>query len=275
MTSVQRVIKYLAIALAMLIVFSIASAAIGGIALVADLFSSEEIELEYTGSLLEGNINKTVTNIDIEVNSINVWVRQGDSFKFETDNESVESKITKEKLSITQEGTNFLDRDGNSTLIIYIPADISPEKLTLNSAAGNVLAENVTAQKIDIDMGAGELQLKNCTAAKSADIDSGVGKTDIQNCKLTNLDLDVGMGQLIMQAAVYGESEIDCGIGQADIIFKGKAENYKIKASKGLGTLTVDGNSIAGETTLGDGDNTVEINAGIGKVTVEFYKSSK
>lgn len=272
MTSTQRVIKYLAIALAVMIIFSIASGAMGAVTVLTGLFSSETVDLQQTGDFLEGSIGAEVTSIDIEVNSVSVWIKKGDSFKFETNNESIKSKITKEKLSITQKSVNFFDSDGNNSLIIYIPEDVVLEKLTLSSAAGNVRAEGITADKMNIDLAAGELKMTDCKATKSTDIDTGMGKTEITDCRLSNLDMDLGMGKLTMVSYLTGKSEIDCGIGQADITLKGKVENYKIKADKGIGVLTVDGNSIADEGTFGDGENVIDIDAGIGNVKIDFYK---
>lgn len=275
MTATQKVIKYLAMALAISIIFSIASAAMGGIAIVADIISSEEIELKQTGSLLEGNITQKVSSVDIDVYSLNVWIKEGNSFTFETNNESVQSKVTNGKLTITQKEPNFIDRDGNSSLIIYVPESADIEKFDLDSAAGNVIVEDISVQKLNLSVAAGELQLKSSVASKSANIDGGLGKVDIQNCKLTDLDLDMGIGKLVLLSALYGKSDIDCGIGQAVITLKGSKDNYKIKADHGIGSLRIDSNSIAGETTYGDGKNVVDIDAGIGMVTVDFYKKSK
>lgn len=271
MTSVQRVIKYFAVALAVLIIFSIASGAMGALTLVTNLFSGDEIELQQTGSFLEGDINSNVEIIDIEVNSVSVWIKSGDEFRFETNNESIKSKITKEKLSVSQKGINFLDSDGNNSLIIYIPEDVKLQKLSISSAAGNVLLDSIVLEKLNLDLAAGELKINNCKSTKKAEIDTGMGKAEIQNCILKNLDLDLGMGKLTMTSYILGKSEIDCGIGQADITLKGKAESYRINADKGIGALTVNGNSIADEGSFGDGDNELNVDAGIGNVKIEFY----
>lgn len=271
MTSAQRVIKYFAIALAMMIIFSIASGAFGALTIVTNLFSGEEVELQQTGSFLEGDIDPEVSVIDIEVNSVSVWVKSGNKFKFETNNESIKSKITKEKLTVTQKSVNFLDSDGNNSLIIYVPEDIKLLKLSVSSAAGNVLLDGVFSQKINLDLGAGELKMDGCKFTKGADIDTGMGKASIENCVLRNLDLDIGVGKLTMTSYILGKSNIDCGIGQTEITLKGKAETYCIHAEKGIGLLTVNGNSIADEGTYGDGDNKLDVDAGIGNVKIEFY----
>lgn len=271
MTSAQKVIKYLAIALAVMIIFSIASGAMGALSIVTNLFSGEEVELQQTGSFLEGDITDNVETIDIEVNSVSVWIKTGDNFRFETNNESIKSKITKEKLSITQKSVNFLDSNGNNSLIIYIPEDTKLQKIAVSSAAGNVLLESLSAETIRLDLGAGELKMKNCKFTKKAEIDTGMGKAEIQNCVLRNVDLDLGVGKLEMTSYMLGKSEIDCGIGQASITLKGKAETYRIHAEKGIGVLTVNDNSIADEGTFGDGENEIDIDAGIGNVKIEFY----
>lgn len=272
MTSAQKVIKYFAISLAVLIIFSIASAAMGSLGVVANLLSSEKIELTQSGAFLEGKIPSEVSVLDINVYSLNVWIKQGDAYRFETNNESVQCKVLNEKLVVSQKEPSFLDTGENSSLIIYIPADITPKKLKLDSAAGNVIVQDIKVQNLSFSVAAGELQLKKVTAAKKTDIDGGIGKIDIKNCKLTNLDADLGMGKFVLTCALYGKCNIDCGIGNAVITLKGNENDYRIKAEKGIGLLTVCGNSIAGETALGDGDNSVDIDAGIGAVTVDFYK---
>lgn len=271
MTAFQKVIKYFAIALAVMIIFSIASGAMGALTIVSNIFSGDEVELQQTGSFLEGDIDTNVDTIDIEVNSVSVWIKSGDKFKFETNNESIKSKITKEKLTVTQKSLNFLDSDGNNSLIIYIPKDLKLQKLTVSSAAGNVFLDGISLEKVKLDLGAGELKIEGCKSTKETDIDTGMGKTSIEGCSLRNLDLDIGMGKLTMTSYILGKSEIDCGIGQTDITLKGKPETYCIHAEKGIGLLTVNGNSIADETNYGDGENKLDVDAGIGNVKIKFY----
>lgn len=272
MTSAQRFIKYFAIALAVMIIFSIATGAMGALSIISNLFSAKEVELQQTGSFLEGNISDGVETIDIEVNSVNVWIKPGDSFRFETNNEKIKSKLTKEKLTITQKSVNLLESEGNNSLIIYVPEDISLKKLTVSSGAGNVLMENISAEKAGLDLGAGELKVHSCKFTEKTDIDTGVGKAEIENCTLRNLDLDIGIGKLEMNSRVPGKSDIDCGIGQADITLKGKAESYRIHAEKGIGALTVNGKNITDEAVFGEGENEIDIDAGIGNVRIELNK---
>ncbi len=271
MTSAQRVIKYLAIALAAMIIFSIASAAMSGIALIANIFSSETVEVIENGNFLEGSIKDNIETLDIDVSSLNVWIKKGETFRFETNNESVKSKSSKNKLSITQDDLRFPDSENNS-LIIYIPENTTLKRINLDSVAGNVLTENIIIDKIDLDVAAGELKIVNCNVNSSANIECGLGKAIVSGGRLNNLDIETGMGKLELTAKITGKSSIECGIGEANINLKGKENTYKISFEQGIGSIFFKDKSISGDYTYGDGENIVNIETGIGKVSVDFVK---
>ena len=51
-----------------------------------------------------------------------------------------------------------------------------------------------------------------------------------------------------------------------------KKENYTIDISKGIGTITLDGEKVEDNKKYENGDNFLEINGGIGNINIEFEK---
>ena len=82
------------------------------------------------------------------------------------------------------------------------------------------------------------------------------------------MDLDMGVGKLELTAQLTGQSELDLGIGETVLKLMGTASDYRLDVEEGIGDVTVDGQHITGEQTIGAGKDQVEINCGIGSVKI-------
>ncbi len=151
---------------------------------------------------------------------------------------------------------------------VYIPEGLSLIELEITTGAGVFYADKLSAEVIDFDFGAGEAVIDELTADKSADIDAGAGDVTIGGGRLHNLQLSMGVGELCLSAEISGEGEVDLGVGEANITLLGGESAYTVEMNKGVGSITLNGENVSGNRTVGTGDNHIEINGGVGEINV-------
>ena len=90
---------------------------------------------------------------------------------------------------------------------------------------------------------------------------------------LNNLKLEMGVGELNLTAALLGNNEFDFGIGESNLTVLGSKKDYRIDIEKGLGAVTVDGKKVTDFGTSGNGQHSLEIEAGIGAINLNFQEN--
>jgi multidrug transporter EmrE-like cation transporter len=100
--------------------------------------------------------------------------------------------------------------------------------------------------------------------------EGGAGRITVSDGTLRNLDLEMGVGQLNFTAALSGDSEFNLGVGESNITVLGDKENFNLVIEKGLGSVTLDGESVSNVKNYGNGNDHIEINGGVGSIRVDF-----
>ena len=223
MTNTQRIIKYIAMAFAIFLVFSILSSIMFGIMSVTNIFSDNK-----TDNLEKINISNNSSILDIEVSRINVIIKRGNEFKAETNNKYIKTRQNGNKLYITEKNHSIFSND-NSDLVVYVPSDYIFDSVSIESGAGRIDIESLSCKKLYLDLGAGKVDINNLLVLNETKIDGGAGTITIEDSSLNSLDLDMGMGKLSLTSKINGESEIDAGVGEVDLNLIGTMNDYKIK----------------------------------------------
>lgn len=269
MSNVQRVIKYLAIAFAFFLIFNILSGIISGISILSNITSNKE-DYEILEELEELAIQKDVKIIEVDIASSNMIIQVGDSLKAETTNKYIECKQDNNKLYIKEKDRHWFHNHDISNLIITIPKDMILDGVTINSGAGKIEIEELSTRLLNLDLGAGKVNINHLTVLSKTKIDGGAGEVNIDNSCFHNLDLSMGIGKFTLTAKLIGNSEIDHGVGEANLNLIGNLEDYQIHLDKGVGTTTIDQKEIKDDETIGSGRNKVDIDGGIGNIQVDF-----
>lgn len=155
------------------------------------------------------------------------------------------------------------DKKTDPKLTITVP-DKEYDNIVIAVGAGDATVEGLTANNVEIDVGAGAMTASDFKVKNELDIDVGTGESKFENFDANKVDLDTGVGELTYSGTVYGKFEADCGIGQVNITIYGLSSDYDIDAESGIGGVNVTRNS------AGHGDIPVEINGGIGEVNLVF-----
>ena len=117
--------------------------------------------------------------------------------------------------------------------------------------------ENLSFQKIKLQMGAGTIENSSSLDIKEADFTVGVGTADISELQVENL-------------------KGSCGMGDMELTLTGKAADYNYELKCGLGNLELDDSM---ETSITSGNKqitneaavkNIKLDCGMGNVQVEF-----
>ncbi len=268
MTTTQKVIKYLAVALAVFLIVSIISGIVSAvIALGKFLTNDDNYKLDNYKTL---EISKDFNSLDLDIAATNIYVKNGEELKIETNNKNIYSKIDGKKLTIKEDKKIGFRKKLDSDVIVYLPNDYDLAELKIDSGAGKLEISNISVNRLDLNLGAGKAILSNVTSSGATDIDGGAGSIEVTNSTFHNLDLDMGAGKLEIEALITGKNDIDCGVGETTVNLIGQKNDYRLSINKGVGSVIVDGDSYGDKAVIGDGDNYIDIDGGVGNIKINF-----
>lgn len=271
MTTVQKVIKYLALAFALFIIVNIISGILFGIYSLANVLGLNKSDNNDVKNLEEvsANIDYTeISKLNIGLEYSNITIKSSDNFKIESNSPDVSVTQNNKQLIIKEKNNKwFFNKDANE-VIIYIPEDIIFDEVKIENGAGEIYIENLGTEKLNFEIGAGKVEIKELDVSKQAKINGGAGKVEILSGEINNLDLDMGVGKFELTSKLTGKNDIDAGIGKLDVNLIGEKEDYTIKLSKGLGAITLYGKQIVNDGKYGNGECSIEINGGVGAIDV-------
>ena len=186
MSSSQKIIKNLAIALGIFLTIFIISMIIGGIYLITSIFSTKSnnsIDKEINTLWMQNNEN--VISLDIDIKFSNLTIKNGDKFLVESNNKNIKYKYNNSSLEVEEIKYNLFNNSDVGEVIITIPSNIRLDSVDIDNGAGSLNIENINANKFNLDLGAGVTIIDNIIV-DSADIDSGAGKFIIKFGKINN-----------------------------------------------------------------------------------------
>ncbi|MBR2309829.1 MAG: DUF4097 family beta strand repeat protein [Oscillospiraceae bacterium] len=267
MTTFQKAIKYLAIAFAVFLMVSIVGGILGAVGIIFHFTDGDAV----ADSVKNYEVSQNIKALDIQINAADMTVRLSDSFRVESNLKDL--KVSEKDGTLTvREEKKFTGNYNGAVLTLYLPVEALLEQAHITSGAGRFTVEALSAGKVELDLGAGEVDIKALIATKEADIDGGAGKVTIADGALRNLDLDMGVGQLVLCSALTGDCELDLGVGESNLTILGQEQDYTLQIEKGLGSISVNGKQVS-EYKGGTGPNEIDISGGVGAVKVVFQEN--
>lgn len=271
MSQIQKIIKYLAIGFGLFLAISIIGWIVSGLFFITGMNGIVNFGGGNVNMITYSQEYQEIENLKIDINQAKLYIKKGETFKIEADpiNEDWKIKQDGNTLKISNVGKSWNMYGDTPVLTIYIPETINLNKTEIDFGAGETEIEYLVSNSIDLDLGAGKVDINNIKAEKT-NIECGAGEVIISNADLNDLKLDAGIGRLEYSGYIKGKSDIECGVGEVDLNLKGGESIYKISAKKGLGDITVNGDSIKNNTNIGDGDNIIDIEGGIGSIKIKI-----
>lgn len=269
MTTAQRIIKYLALGLAALIVVSIVSGVVALAASLTGILDGREApdeELKYTETFKDAKI----TSLEIELDVTNLIVKEGD-FALKTNNSYISWTLDGEILKIKEKDRNkFFGVDGAYTLELYVPVGTVFNDVEIEAGVGEVSIGELSCKTLSLELGTGRVEIEKLNVSEIADVDGGVGEFTVDSGEVNNLDFEMGVGKADITLAISGDSKINGGVGSMSVTLLGNKDGYKLSLAKGIGDISVDGDSVSNNTTLGDGAAHLTVTGGVGSIEINF-----
>ena len=267
MSQAQKIIKYIAIAFAVFLIFSIASGIMYGLVSFVSIFDTNDKSLE---NLEELKITNNILVLDVEVGSANVVIKQGDALKVETNNKNISIKENNNSLLITEKKHNWFNKSNDSELIIYVPNDYIFDDVSIETGAGKIDINHLSTKILDFDLGAGAVTIDNLIVINESTIEGGAGKISIFNGSINNLGLDMGVGEVSITSKLTGNNKINAGVGKMNLNLLGN--DYKIKVDKGIGSTTINNEKVTDSSYYGEGTNIIDIDGGVGSINISYER---
>ena len=171
MTTLQKVIKYLAIAFAIFLTVSIIGGILSAVGLFGGLFSSDAVLEEVKTYSVAADIH----NLDIEINAADLYIKEGDAFSVESNLKHLKVEENGGLLTI-QETKKFTGTYNGAVLTVYVPAGTVFDNVNLTTGAGRLTIGNLSSGTLDFELGAGDVSIDSLVATKSADIEVRIEK---------------------------------------------------------------------------------------------------
>ena len=286
MKEFQKIIKYAAIAFGLYLAISI----IGGIiAIIVSIFTGF-YGISYLTDSLNDAINSDDSSIEridenqeveefskmkLDISASNLTIKlEGNSYKVDTYQIPKNTKIeSKDGILEIKNNKKLNKSDSKSRITIYLPEDVELEEADIQVGAGIVAVTGLIAKNVEFSFGAGNVNMQNITVKNNAKIECGAGQAIIKNSELANADIEAGVGKLVYSGDLTGNTQIDCGVGDVELELTGDAEKYAIHTEKGIGDIKINDSSVANDSTIGNGENEIDIEGGVGSVDIRMSKT--
>lgn len=280
MNATQKMIKYLAIAFAMFLAFTIIASIAGVITGIVNGATDSKSDKSRDFSQVYENVD----SISIDAYVYNLNVVQGDNYSVDFRNISNKYKATchNGKLELYYNGfdglsswfSSWLAGETNSSkssiITVTIPANSKLDKFDIDAGTGTVNMNNIDTDDLIIDAGTGSITGGQITAGKT-DLDCGTGNITLSDVTLSDSDIDCGTGNVTIDGTFLGKNEFDGGVGNINLNLKGTINDYSLKTESGIGDITIDGKKYSDYTSVNDNtDNSLDIEGGVGNVNIDF-----
>lgn len=255
-----RIVKGLAMALAMVLAFSIfAGVAYGGLELLhaVGVIKSDPAEMrvayeEASEGEKAGNgvVEAKIVNLEIELGAGSLELKEGEKLKVSTDIAEMTVEEKDGTLKVTEKSKwHLFSWQRGRTVTVEVPRDYKFEKVKIETGAGEVSIGEIAADEIKMETGAGKVLAKRITT-KDLKLDLGAGEVDLRDVELEKAD-------------------INCGVGKVSIELTGGELGYTFDLERGIGAIYLNGREMKKDALVGDGRKVVKIDGGIGEIDIK------
>jgi hypothetical protein len=227
-----------------------------------------------------------IVNLDIEIGGISTVIREWNGTGIVVDTSNL-SRDQRRQINVRQRGNelevttgrfsfNFgrsLGNQGTEVLVIQVPQGTEFDSVSLDIGAGQISVDQLIANEVEITVGAGQIVVDHLKA-NILEVDIGAGQGTIGELEVVRTNMEVGAGQLDVTGTIEERAELDCGVGAIIFNVRGRHEDFGHDISVGIGEATFGNIRVAGLGGDSEGnqhlDKSIEIDVGIGNVTVNF-----
>ena len=265
MTDVQKLIKYIAIALAVALIFVIFSSILSVLRIFTFIDDGDAVNDETTVY----DVSQLITDLDFKISAAEFTVKTGDKLYIESNLKNLKVSENGSKLTVVEK-TKVNYKVNKAFLTLYIPKDTLFNDVEIEAGAGKISLGEFSCRSLSLELGAGDFSADTLTVNDECTIHGGVGEFTVYSGTITDLEMEMGVGDMKLSSALYGTCDLSFGIGNAELTLTGTKEDYKLKIEKGIGSINLDGDKLTGDTTLGNGNTRIDIEGGIGNIDIKY-----
>ncbi len=263
----QTLVRYGAIALASVMIFSIA---FWGLRIVGVVFAVVSVGTYEEARVYSFNANG-IDNLEIDISAAHFTLdsSNGDKITVKSNIKSLSAKESGNTLKIKEKQGLFTVTHTDAFVEIFYPIGFEFDEVDIDGGAGRLTIIDLTAERFDADLGAGDTGFVDLTVTKEADIDGGVGHLNFSRAEITDLDLDLGVGHFSFHGILNGTNKISFGVGEAFLELSGEKKDYFFDVEKGIGEIEFYGTD-DGNFRRENQETAVKVEGGIGKIVIKF-----
>ena len=229
-------------------------------------------KIDRVGETKSYEIASEIHSLDIQIGAADFTIEHGDRFSVESNLSYLSVCERNGVLAIIEEDHNQIGITDytDAVLKLCVPSDIVFESVAITTGAAKLTVDSLSANYLELELGAGKVLFGCLNAYADADIEGGAGQITIESGMLSNLTLEMGMGELDLTAALLGNSNLSFGFGKSSLTLLGSEDTYTVDIENGLGNITVDGKTVTDFGSSGNGQNYIKIEGGVGTVDIVF-----
>ncbi len=251
---------------------------------LADGFADASGDKSASGSNVTTDGNKVVIGEDAEVKDIKInagaiafYVKKSSDNTISAEcDDDVELKSSLEsgtlKIEVARDNKHALSKEKKA--VLYLPDDMSVSDVTIEAGAAHLVWEpDFKCKKLDINLGAGDVNMSKITAENS-DFDIGAGELKFDSLVTEDADIDVDMGNFTMKGDITDKLDLDVAMGNAILNITSSEKDHNYDYEVGMGSLNIGKTKAAGMANSHEIDNDAssdyDINVGMGNVSINF-----
>lgn len=177
--------------------------------------------------------------------TVQVYIYQKDS--------RIQAEQDGSELFIEQKGRGLFRKNAKAVKL-YIPRDLTFDKVELDLGAAAFNSDGLRADEISAEIGAGDMDVQGRIRAKKS-------------------SWEVGTGAVALDYLDCEKTELETGVGSMDVVLSGRQEDYSLDGKLGVGSL--DFGDFSGDMP---GEHEINQNAGrkveatckVGEITITF-----
>lgn len=268
----QTLIKYGAIAFAVILIINIAVWSLSAFGFIFRLSSS--------GTSDEAKVydfdTDSIDSLEIDIAAARFTLRADpcDKIIVKSNIKNLTAKENGNTLKVKEKQGLFTVTNTDAFVEIIYPVGSAFDKVDIDGGAGKLEISSLTVEEFDLDLGAGDTSLDSLTVTRNADIDGGAGSLAFTRSEITCLELDMGVGRLNFTGCLYGRNDIAFGVGEAFLVLRGEKEGYYFDVEKGIGEIEFYGTDDV-NFERGNQENFVKIEGGIGNIVIKTEETAE
>ncbi len=287
----KKLVKGFVLAAAVLIVLGI-GLAVGGVILLGGKAAAETVLAGYEFYFDEAgahlNLGKyggenasskesfdEIVGIHLEAGAAEVQILENDSLdRISVDSEGKYVIYTKNEVLYIEnaEGTQDSDHDAGK-ICIEIPTGMRLREAELSLTAADATIQNLTADKVSIEIGAGCAEI-TILDAKEAEFEVGAGEILVNWGTVENCSAEIELGNFSYRGAILKNAEIECDMGNVELVLDGAEKDYNYKLACETGTINTGIRQIEGfESSVLENQGAVanlDLECNMGNISVNF-----